>query len=444
MEYLVAIELLPYARLRTISLPESLIVSMELNILRGLLLSRIQYHDEAATVLHATFPAAISHWGLTSFQVGIIAAESANCYNMLRKEDVASTIATRCLAARNTPELVSRQDWYYLSLYLADSLIGSGRYAEARSALEELVSKRLITPTINMMGHLRLSKIRRRVSVESGATEFYHSLREGLRLFCQVPSALREEYLEEAACSLSAAVATTQGSLEAQETLVVAVGEVLGKTRLGESPAKKRYTQAQLDFRHHILQQDNNPSASEEKAKTPIATRTVFSVPHERNHDFVKIPQVADILYPTALEDYFDVYAIYGGAGVGKTSFATEFAYRVQLVYSVVLWVKDAPVDEIRDYLSSVATQLGFVDADSSIPIHPDESLEQMFKWFTHPDHLNFKGPWLIVFDGIENKQVLRRFWPTGGQFGTVFVMSREKPSFLSEWAHSHRRNGRQ
>ncbi|KAI8714632.1 hypothetical protein NCS52_01183600 [Fusarium sp. LHS14.1] len=459
MEYLVAVQLLHHSKLQAISLPVS--PGMEFNILRGLLLSRMQYHGEAARVLHAGVPAAVSHWGLKSFQVGIIAAESANCYNMLRREDIANMIATRFLAGRGTPELTSRQDWFYLNFSLIDSLIGSGRYAEAEPAIKQIISQPSVPPTIHMMGCLRLSKIGRRAPEQNGTeVESHHPLEEGIDHFRQVSSTLREEYLEEVACSLSVRE-TGQKSLEAQETLVAAVGEVLGKTTLGESPAKKRYTQAQLDFRHHIFQQDDNPSASEWKVsrtfpvissgqesqekpesstpgttKAPMATRTVFSVPHERNHDFVQIPQATDILYPASLEDYFDVYAFYGGVGVGKTSFATDFAYRVQHVYSVVLWVKDAPVDEIRDYLSSVAAHFELVDAESSIPIHPDEALEQMFRWFTHPDHLDFKGPWLIVFDGIENEQVIRHFWPTGGQFGTVFVMSREKPSFLSEWAN--------
>ncbi|RTE83764.1 hypothetical protein BHE90_001717 [Fusarium euwallaceae] len=459
MEYLVAIELLPHSQLQTISPTESL--SVELRILRGLLLSRKQYYKEATKVLFDTLPAAIRHWGVTSFQVGIAAAESANVYNMLRKEEVANTIARRCIAVRNTPELTSRQDWFYLNFCLVDSLIGRGDYAEAERTLRHVMSRPSIPREIHMMGCLRLSKIGRRAPEQRGADlKSHHPLKEGIGHFRQVSSTLREEYLEEVACSLSVRE-TNKETLEAQETLVVAVNEALGETGLRESLAKNRYTQAQLDFKQSLLQQENNTGVSGEKVsrtvsvtssgrtsqeklefstlghtKTPIATRTVFSVPYERNHDFVKIPHATKILHPVAFEDYFDLYVIYGGEGAGRTSFATDFAYRVQHVYSVVLWVRDAPVDEIRDYLSSVAAQLELVDADSGIPIHPDEALEGMFKWFTHPNNVDFRGPWLIVFDGIDDEQVLRRLWPTEGQFGTVFIMSRERPSFLSHWAN--------
>ncbi|KAI8659744.1 hypothetical protein NCS56_01192200 [Fusarium sp. Ph1] len=448
IEYLVAIELLPYARLRIISLPEPLRVSMELNLLRGLLLSRMQYHDEAATVLHGTFPAAVSHWGLTSFQVGIIAAESANCYNILRKEDVANTIATRCLAARNTRELASRQDWFYLSLYLADSLIGSGRYAEAESALEHLISQPPITPTIHMMGCLRLSKIRRRVPVENGTAESHHSLHEALGLFGQVPNALREEYLEETACTLEATMATTQGSLEAQEALMNGVNDLLDQTSLAESPAQKRYAQAQLEFKHNTLRQENNTmvpghafrrvrSASTEATSqtrsdsssitydmtTPTTTPNVFSVPYERDKNYIVVQELESLLQVASPRGGIGVSSIYGDVGVGKTALATEAVYRTRFMFRAVIWIRDAPLDEIFKYLSSVATQLGLKNA------------EQMYKWFATPGEFGFPGRWLMVFDGIESEEVIRQLWPTGGQTGAVLSVSRRKPSYLNDLA---------
>ncbi|KAJ3458215.1 hypothetical protein MRS44_012324 [Fusarium solani] len=461
MEYLIAIELLPRAQLRAISLPRSL--GMELSILRGLLLSRMQYHDEAATVLHANFPAAITHWGLASFQVGIVAAESANCYNILRKEDVANTIAARCLAARNTPELSSRPDWFYLSLYLVDSLIGSGRYAEAKSTLEHLISQPPIAPAIHMMGYLRLSKIRRRVPEEDGMREPHHSLHEGLGLFRQVPSALREEYLEEVACSLEAATTTTttKGSLEAQKSLISGVNDLLSQISLRKSPAQTRFTQAQLEFGQRTLRQENNiiapgyathwsmpitrvkddavghsnPGSSPtiDSMPPPIATRRVFSVPYERDERFVMVPAVDELYRTPQLEDKIVVHSLHGEVGVGKTALSTEFAYRVKDSYYAIIWIRDAPLNEILDYLSRVAAKLELNDAESLMPIHRDQAREQMFRWFTHPRKNNFGGSWLIVFDGIEDAGVIRQLWPTGGQFGTVLVVTRRKPLFLDD-----------
>lgn len=452
MEYLVAIELLPHARLQTISLPASL--SMELNILRGLLLSRMQYHNDAARVLYDAMPAAISCWGLTSFQIGIVAAESANCYNMLRKEDIANTIATRCLAARNTPELVSRQDWFYLSLYLVDSLIGSGRYAEAESTLEHLISQPRVTPTIHMMGCLRLSKVRRRIAAENGTVSSRHFLHEGLALFSQVPVALREEYLEEVACSLSAPT-TEHESIEAQETLMGHVNDLLDQTGLAESPAQKRYTQAQLEFKQHTLRQEDSaiiPGHGGHQAETtaavgtegpgharpgspsdidvmatPITTRRVFSVPYGRDEHFIKRP---DVEIRAKFPDHgsrVNIYSIHGKPGIGKTAFVTDFAYTVRDSHSAVIWVKDAPTDEIFDYLSSVAIQLGL-----TTPMRRGQALEQLFNFFQHPEIVDPERPWLMVFDGIEDEQVLREFWP-GGCFGTIIVITRESPSFFTD-----------
>ncbi|RSL89039.1 hypothetical protein CEP51_001416 [Fusarium floridanum] len=446
MEYLVAIELLPHSRLRTIPLPESLTASLELSILRGLLLSRMQYHYDASRVLYEIFLDAIANWGLASFQVGIVAAESANCHNMLRKEHVANTIATRCLAARNTPELISRKDWSYLSLYLVDSLIGSGRYAEAESALERLISQPSITPAIHMMGCLRLSKIQRRLPEEDGTVESHHSLREGLSLFHQVPCALQEEYLEEMACSLSAATTTTQRIFET-ETLVNAVNDLLGQGGSGGSPALKRYSQSQLEFKQHILrrekgntipgiydyaanQTNTRPTSLIDSMAIPVAIFKVFSVPCQDNNGFVQRPEANDIPLLPGRNENMMVYSIYGNVGVGKTTLTTYFANSLEHACRAVIWIGDSPLHEISYYLSSVATELGLADADSSKAIPPDKAREYMYKWFTNPRSVGLELPWLIVFDGIESEEALRQFWPTGGRFGTVLVVTREKPSF--------------
>ncbi|RSL93146.1 hypothetical protein CEP52_013417 [Fusarium oligoseptatum] len=438
IEYLVAIELLPHARLRSISLSESLTVSIELNIVRGLLLSRMQYHQEASRALYDILPSAISHWGLASFQVGIVGAESANCYNMLRKEDVANTIATRCLAARSTPELTSRQDWFYLSLHLVDSLIGRGRYAEAEPVVQHILSQPVVPPMIHMMACLRLSKIGRRAPGEFGTVfEEHHALQEGIGVFRQVTYALQED-------------------LEAQKVLVDTINDLLGQRRSRKSPAQERYARAQLDFSQHFRRQnhdgmsedetslelpalsvDDDPCSQESISShviddtIPIATQSVFSITYERDDDFVPIPAAFKLTHDPLLEDKIHLYSIYGQAGTGKTSLAADFTHKSRDHYSFILWIKDAPLEEILDYLSSVAARLGLKNTSSSVPIRPEQALEQMFRWFTHPRNASSRVPWLIVFDGIEREEVLRQLWPRGGRFGTVLVITRNKPYFL-------------
>ncbi|RSL62680.1 hypothetical protein CEP54_005630 [Fusarium duplospermum] len=458
MEYLVSIELLSHAQLEAITLPDSL--SIELSILRGLLLSRMQYHQEASRALYAILPSAISHWGLASFQVGIVGAESASCYNMLRKEDVANTIATRCLAARRTPELTSRQDWFYLSLHLVDSLIGRGRYAEAEPVIQHILSQPLIAPIIHMMACLRLSKISRRAPGEFKTVfESHHALQEGIGVFRQVPSALQEEFLEEFACILSAK-GSAQKSLEAQKVLVDGVNGLLGQMLSRKGPAQERYARAQLDFSQHFRQQENYDGMSEDEISPelpapsvdddpcmqesigshviddtiPIATQKVFSITYERDDDFVPVPTVFELTHDPLLDDNIHIYSIYGQAGIGKSSFVADFARKSRYHYSFILWIKDAPLEEILAYLSTVAAQLGLKNANSSMPIPPEQALEQMFRWLTHPRNTSSRVPWLIVFDGIESEEILRQLWPTRGRFGTILVITRRRPRFLNRF----------
>ncbi|KAF4975024.1 hypothetical protein FZEAL_8145 [Fusarium zealandicum] len=158
MEYLVALELSPdAAKFQPLSVPGSL--SMELSVIRGFLLSRKGLHIEAVNVLHGNMRQAIARWGKTSFQVGIAAAESATCHNMLRQENVANSIATSLLTMRKSSELKSRRDWFCLELTRIDSLIGTGSYQEADLALRGIMGQQSAPATTRTMCCLRLSKV---------------------------------------------------------------------------------------------------------------------------------------------------------------------------------------------------------------------------------------------------------------------------------------------
>ncbi|KAL6362046.1 hypothetical protein LRP88_05529 [Fusarium phalaenopsidis] len=175
-----------------------------MDILHGLLLARKGASLDALEVLKAAMPSAIQTWGGTSLQVGIVAAESANCCNAVRSEPLAERIAGRFLDLRTTQELSRRPDWFYLRVALIDSHIGQAKYQEAELELEEVLERSHTPDTIRMMSCLRLAKVRRRM--ERGGREAFRPsapLQTGASLLKQAPKVLQREFLEETACNLA-------------------------------------------------------------------------------------------------------------------------------------------------------------------------------------------------------------------------------------------------
>lgn len=219
MEYLVSISLgksLP-------SVPPRLtaINAADVGALSGLLLARSRRYNDATKVLEKAAKDVQLDYGITSMQYGIVVAEMANCYNMLRKESLAETWVRATLEA-STPsgEFLDRPDQFYLLLALADSFIGRGKYHEALPLLQGLLENPHASDTIRMISALRLAKSHRRVHQDAMAFEPNKPLTVVLPLFNRVPDQLQMEYLEELACNLSAQSGiSTKMSRNSQETI---------------------------------------------------------------------------------------------------------------------------------------------------------------------------------------------------------------------------------
>ncbi|RSM02297.1 hypothetical protein CDV31_010946 [Fusarium ambrosium] len=226
MEYLVAVDILSAQQLTEIHRPVAMPLDME--ILHGFFLARKGANLEALDILKAAMPSAIQTWGGTSLQVGIVAAESANCCNAVRSEPLAERIASRFLDLRTTQELSRRPDWFYLRIALIDSHIGQAKYQEASLELERVLENPYTPNTIRMISCLRLAKVRRRL--ERGGKEAFRPsapLQTGAALLKQAPKVLQQEFLEEMACNLAIIPEAERNRASEPTELVENINEIL-------------------------------------------------------------------------------------------------------------------------------------------------------------------------------------------------------------------------
>jgi tetratricopeptide (TPR) repeat protein len=99
--------------------------------------------------------------------------------------------------------------------------------------------------------------------------------------------------------------------------------------------------------------------------------------------------------------------------GVGKTQTAIEFAHRWRSRYSIVWWIRAEHSASIVDNLMWLARELG-------IP----EVAEQSQILFELWRELRNRGRWLLIFDNVESRRIIERFWSPAGT-GSILITSR-------------------
>ncbi|KAK2488275.1 hypothetical protein H9L39_02202 [Fusarium oxysporum f. sp. albedinis] len=265
MEYLAAISFCSHSQLASIGKPH--LLTLNERAMEGLLLSRRKQHDKAAKVLNKTVVDITSHYGLRSMQLGIVSAELANCYNVLRRESLAEATLTKPLEARLDSTLWRRCDGIYLRLAMADSFIGRARYQEAVPILQSVTDDPEISATFRMMSALRLTRSRRRMHDDAQkAFEQNSPLWTGLALLGNVPEVLVMEYVEELGCSISELPKRQLEDSKNTQELIEAVNSVLCRSRSPtDNPSWEWYSKLEKEYLGHITK---DPKTNKGKEKS--------------------------------------------------------------------------------------------------------------------------------------------------------------------------------
>ncbi len=110
-------------------------------------------------------------------------------------------------------------------------------------------------------------------------------------------------------------------------------------------------------------------------------------------------------------------YVLHGLGGVGKTQIALEYAYRYAQEYTAVFWIGAESLETITSTYLSMATLLGLPGHRES---DPDQIVAVVRAWLSSHRH------WLLVWDNVEDLDVLSAFLPPARQGAMLFTTRRQ------------------
>lgn len=113
--------------------------------------------------------------------------------------------------------------------------------------------------------------------------------------------------------------------------------------------------------------------------------------------------------------------ALRGGAGIGKTQLAAEYAYRFRGAYDVVWWVDADPPQFVDVRFADLGRRLGLPEQPTVL-----ENIRAVRQWLTHGGGRGEDEPplrWLVVFDNVDRYEDVKDYLPQGD--GHVLVTTR-------------------
>jgi len=122
------------------------------------------------------------------------------------------------------------------------------------------------------------------------------------------------------------------------------------------------------------------------------------------------LPELRRLL---AADGITKAHALHGMAGIGKTALAIEYAHCYASHYDVVWWITAWTPAIIKKHLLDLAQALGLMNRSNDI----ESAVPRLC------GVLQDRSRWLLIYDGVEDPDVLADLLPSGG--GHVLITSR-------------------
>lgn len=132
-------------------------------------------------------------------------------------------------------------------------------------------------------------------------------------------------------------------------------------------------------------------------------------------------------------------FAIHAPGGMGKTQVAAQFVAKHRNEFDAIFWVHADDVSKLSQDFKTIAIKLGLISEDSVDANDLVFMREIVKRWLVtplkdlsdDPKDEPTKATWLLVFDGVEDPDVLNEFWPYDGP-GSVLITSRSPFSWTT------------
>jgi NB-ARC domain len=126
-------------------------------------------------------------------------------------------------------------------------------------------------------------------------------------------------------------------------------------------------------------------------------------------------------------------FSLCGMGGIGKTSTAIQYAHTRKDKFEAVFWIKADEKDVIISEFARMARALHLFDSSDSKDLQL--AVQAFLGWLSRPvrsysvpysDKIREDVSWLLIFDNVNDLDVLAEFWPGEGT-GSIIITSRNQ-----------------